>query len=105
MPPLITTPAVITTGAISATQSMRSAAEADGGPTAKPGSGRLRASQINAYRACAGKVAGQAGPGGETGKRLLDEATAAPILPIATTGVFSRLNVAARPVAGSWRPA
>ncbi len=56
--------------------------------------------QINACGACAGR----ARQGGETGKRLLDEATAALMLPIATTGVFSRLSVTARPVAGSWRP-
>ena len=62
--------------------------------------GRVRASQINACSACAGK----ARQGGETGKRLLDEATAALMLPIAATGVFSRLNVTTRPVAGSWRP-
>jgi len=65
--------------------------------------GRRRANdeaQINGCRTCAGK----ARQGGETGKRLLDEARAALMLPIATAGVFSRLNVTARPVAGSWRP-
>ena len=66
----------------------------------EPRLGRLRASQINACSACAGK----ARHADETDKRLLDEARAALMLPIATTGVFSRLNVTTRPVAGSWRP-
>lgn len=104
MPPPIKTPR-ITLGAALATQSQWPAAEADGAPATKLDSGRLRASQIDGYSACAGKGLGKARQAGETGKRLLDEALAALMLPIARTGVFSRINVTTRPVAGRWRPA
>jgi hypothetical protein len=41
---------------------------------------------------------------GETGNRLFDEALAAPMLSIVTTGVPNGWNVTARPVAGTWGP-
>ncbi len=75
-------PAMITPDAVWAIRSLWLAMEV-GGPATKLDLACLRASQV---------------------KRLLDEALAALMLPIATTGVFDRLNVTARPVGGTWGP-
>ena len=105
MQPRTNHPVMITPDAVRAIQSLWPATEADGSPATKLDLARLRASQINGYSACADTGACEARQDGETDKRLPGEALAALMLSIVTTGVFSRLNVTTRPVAGSWGPA
>jgi AhpD family alkylhydroperoxidase len=102
--PLTETLAMITPDAVRVIRSLWLAAEAGGTPATKLDLVRLRASQINACSVCAGTGAGKARQDGETDNRLLDGALAALMLSIATTGVVNRLNVTARPVAGTWGP-
>jgi AhpD family alkylhydroperoxidase len=102
--PGMNNPVMITPDAVRAIQSLWSAVEAGGAPATKLDLARLRASQINGYRACADTGAGKARQDGETDKRLLDQALAALTLSIAATDLFNRPNPTTRPVARTWGP-
>jgi alkylhydroperoxidase family enzyme len=98
-----TNPAMTSPDAVRAIQSLWSATEAGGAPATNLDLLHLRASHINGdSTGCTGTASGKQDV--ETDKRLLDDAPAARMLSIATTDVFNRLNVTARPVAGPWGP-